>query len=299
MDPLTVLRTVWHHKLVVIPVMLITLLAAAYVFQFGPRNYESTLSYALVNPKLPTEKEIDTHPELGALNSDNPFLRSSDPALITEVLIARLNSKEMGKILEDSGLSSDYSVARGLNGNGFVVTIAGTGDSESLAYDTTKALGKVFEENLRAVQKVNGAEDRFLFTAFVVNPSDKATEQFSSRLRSVIMVLLGGAVLMFGAVSLARSLETMRSRRVSAVPAGPLLQPNAVQTKVDGAAKDSAATADVHDPALIPSPASLQAVKASAGRKAPQTPGTRNNLERAVRNTSLDEGVRSGEPVHR
>jgi len=298
MDPLTVLRTVWHHKMVVIPVMLITLLAAAYVFQFGPRNYESTLSYALVNPKLPTEKEIDTHPELGALNSDNPFLRSSDPALITEVLIARLNSKEMGKTLEDSGLSSDYSVARGLNGNGFVVTIAGTSDSESLAYETTKALGKVFEENLRAVQKVNGAEDRFLFTAFVVNPSDKATEQFSSRLRSVIMVLLGGAVLMFGAVSLARSLETMRSRRVSAVSADQLLQPNADPTKAAGATAGGATAGNI-DPAPMPSPAnSLQAVKASAGQQPAQTPATRN-LERAVRHTTLENAVLSGESAHR
>ncbi|MDR7160367.1 chain-length determining protein [Arthrobacter sp. BE255] len=293
MDPLTVLRTMWHHKAAVIPVMVITLLAAAYVFQFGPRYYQSTLSYALVNPKLPTEKDIDAHPELSALNSDNPFLRSSDPALITEVLIARLNSKDMGKTLEDSGLSSDYSVARGINGNGFVVTIAGTGDSEALAYETTKALGKVFEENLRAVQKVNGAEDRFLFTAFVVNPSDKATEQFSSRLRSVIMVLLGGAVLMFGAVSLARSVETMRSRRSSG-----LHSDAGRQSKDDRSAADQVNAdqprADVSNPATIMSSAAIRPVKASLGHQVPQSPGTR-----AARNARVEEVVRSGERVRR
>lgn len=220
MDPMKVFRMLWQYKVAFLPILLVTLCAAVYVFQFGPRYYQSTVSYALVNPKLPSEKELDSNPQLSALNSDNPFLRSSDPALITEVLIARLSSNDMSTTLKNGGLSTDYSVVRGVNGNGFVVSISAISNSVESATATTKTLGRAFEENLRSMQKVNGADDKFLFTSFIVNPGDKALEQFSSRLRSSIMVLLGGFVLMFGAVSLARSLENRRGRRRSATEAG-------------------------------------------------------------------------------
>jgi hypothetical protein len=213
MDPLAVIRTIWRYKVFVLPAMVITLIAVVYVFQFGPRYFESSMSYAMVNPKLPTDKELDKNPELGGLNRDNPFLRSSDPSLITEVLIARLSSSDASGALESKGLSTDYSVSKGINGNGFVVSITGNGESEDQALATTRALGVLLEEELETVQKVNGADDRFLFTALVVTSPDEATEQFSSRLRSVIMVFLGGTVLTFGAVSLARSLDAGRARK--------------------------------------------------------------------------------------
>lgn len=213
MDPLTVIRTVWHHKAYVFPVLLVTLIAAAYVFQFGPRYYESSMSYAMVNPKVPTDQELETNPGLAGLNRDNPFLRASDPSLISEVLIARLSNSKTAESLKTSGLSRDYTVLEGINGNGFVVSITGHGESEVQALETTRALGVLLESELRTIQKVSGADDRYLFTALMVNPPDKATEQFSSRLRSLIMVVLGGVVLMFGAVSLGRSLESVRLRR--------------------------------------------------------------------------------------
>lgn len=215
MDPQAVIRTIWHYKAFVLPVMVITLIAVVYVFQFGPRYYEASMSSALVNPKLPTDKELDESPEIHALNKDNPFLRSSDPSLITEVLIARLSSSDTAQAMESKELSADYSVSKGINGNGFVVSITGNGESEEQAIATTRALGIRLEEELRAIQKINGADDRFLFTSLIVTAPGEATEQFSSRLRSVIMVLLGGAVLTFGAVSLARAREAGSVRRRS------------------------------------------------------------------------------------
>lgn len=216
MDPLTVIRTMWHHKAFVLPVVLAVLIAAGYVFQFGPRYFESSMSYALVNPKSPTDAELEANPELVNLNRDNPFLRSSDPSLITEVVIARLGSSQTSAKLDAAGLSTDYTVGKGINGNGFVVSITGNGESEEEALATTRAVGELLQDELRGVQKINNADDRFLFAALVVNSADKATEQFSSRLRSVIMVLLGGSVLMFGAVAFARSLEASRTRRTTA-----------------------------------------------------------------------------------
>lgn len=213
MDPMTVMKTMWRHKALVLPVLLLTLLAAGYVYQFGPRSYEAKMSFAMVNPQVPTESDLLEHPELAELNSDNPYLRSSDPALISDVLITRLSDKSMAEALEDSGLSAEYNVARSANGNGFVIDLSGVSDTPAEAVATTRALGDVLVSELRTIQTVNGADDLYLFTTIAISSPDRAEEQFSSRLRSVIMVVLGGAVLMFGAVSLARSVETTARRR--------------------------------------------------------------------------------------
>jgi capsular polysaccharide biosynthesis protein len=209
MDPMEVIRTMWRHKVFVLPVLLLTFVAAGYVYQFGPRYYEAGTSFAIVNPRLPSDRELELDPGLANLNGDNPFLRSSDHALVSEVLIARLTSSAVSDGLEAKGLSTDYTVSKGINGNGFVVSITASGGSEDLAIKTAAALGDELQRNLRDIQRVNNADDRFLFTALTVTPLGEATEQFSSRLRSVIMVVLGGAILMFGAVSTARSMAAM------------------------------------------------------------------------------------------
>lgn len=214
MDPVAVVKTMWRFKSLVLPVFFITIFAAIFVFQFGPRYFEASVSYALVNPRIPTDKELAANPDLEKVTKSNPFLRSSDPGLITEVIIARLNASTISEALKAEGLSPDYTVAKGINGNGFLVAITGYGDSEEQALATTKALGGHLETDLSSVQKVNGADNSSLFTALSITPLNNATEQFSSRLRSVVMVFIGGIILMFGAVSAARAVETSRSRRV-------------------------------------------------------------------------------------
>jgi capsular polysaccharide biosynthesis protein len=215
MDPMSVLRTMWKHKWYVLPVVLVTLIVAVYVFQFGPRLYESTMSYALVNPDTPTESEIEADPSLKLLNSDNPYLRASNPTLITDVLISRMNDGETADGIAKRGLSTDFKVEKDAGGNGFVIDITGVGTSAAESLEVTQALSEVLVDNLREVQTVNGADDTYLYTALPVATPNRATEQFSSRLRSVISVLIAGLIVTFGAVSLGRWVETSRGRRTS------------------------------------------------------------------------------------
>lgn len=213
MDPIAVAKVLWRYKLYVLPALILTLTAALYVFQFGPRSYESNMSYAMVNPEVPTTIELEANPELENLNDDNPYLRSSDPALITDVLITRLSSGWVPRTLEAAGLGTDYTVSRGAGGNGFVIDITGIGSSEEQSIETTKALGELLVSELRTAQTVNDADETYLFTALVISSPDFAQEQFSSRLRSVIIVLLGGVVLVFAAVSLGRGIAGREPRR--------------------------------------------------------------------------------------
>ncbi|WP_311213348.1 MULTISPECIES: chain-length determining protein [unclassified Arthrobacter] len=218
MDPVAVIKTLWHHKFVVLPVLLVTVLAAVYVYSFAPRSYEAKATYAIVNPKIPTAAELEKNPALNLLNSDNPYLRSADSSLIAQVVGTRLNDDTTGDALLREGLSTDFTVQR--PPASFLIEIAAASETKDKAVATVKALGSRLEADLLAIQSINGADERFLYTSLMVAAPDNATEQFSSRLRSLIVVLVAGIVLTFGAVSIARGLETSRVRARSASPAG-------------------------------------------------------------------------------
>ncbi|SEJ04024.1 Capsular polysaccharide biosynthesis protein [Arthrobacter sp. yr096] len=217
MDPVAVIRTLWHHKLIVLPVLLVTALAAVYVYSFAPRSYEAKATYAIVNPKIPTAAELEKNPGLNSLNSDNPYLRSADSSLIAQVVGTRLNDDTTGDALLRDGLSTDFTVQR--PPASFLIEISASSESKDKAVATVKALGTRLEKDLLAIQSINGANERFLYTSLMVAAPDNATEQFSSRLRSLIVVLVAGIVLTFGAVSIARGLESSRVRARSAAPA--------------------------------------------------------------------------------
>ncbi|MCF3141489.1 chain-length determining protein [Paenarthrobacter sp. AR 02] len=218
MDPVAVIRTLWHHKLIVLPVLLVTALAAIYVYTLAPRSYEAKATYAIVNPKIPTAAELEKNPQLSNLNSDNPYLRSADSSLIAQVVGTRLSDDATGDALLRDGLSTDFTVQR--PPASFLIEISAVSSSKDKAVATVKALGARLESDLLAIQTVNGADARYLYTSLMIAAPDNATEQFSSRLRSLIVVLVAGVVLTFGAVSIARGLESSRSRILSAAPDG-------------------------------------------------------------------------------
>lgn len=213
MEPSSVFRNLWRQRWFAIPALALTLAAGVLVFAYGPREYEATASYALVDPRVPTDAQIEQDPTLKQLNSDNPYLRSTDPNLIANVLITQLNSPARQESMKARGLSGDYLASPGVGGAGLIVSIAVTGSTPRLTLATTEELGRILVSNLRTAQKINGADDRYLYTALIVDRPDRAIEKLSSRLRTVIIVGIAGIILMFGAVSLGTALETGRRRR--------------------------------------------------------------------------------------
>jgi hypothetical protein len=211
MDPLSVLRTVWQHRLLAIPMVALTLAGVVYVLFLGPRLYQSSATYVLVNPQVPTAEQLDRSARLARLNSNNPYLRSPDPSLIVQVMAAKLSAGATARRLQDAGLGPDYTVAQSA-GNSQMLVVTGTGATADASIATTAWLTRELERELRTVQKVNGAADLYLFTALPVDVEATAVEKVSSRLRSLILVGVGGAVLLFSAVSLGAA-WTQRSTR--------------------------------------------------------------------------------------
>ena len=221
MNPVSVLRMLWHHKLSMLSVLMLTLVAGSYVYFFAPRNYSASSIYVLVNPKIPSAEQLLKDPAMAALNADNPYLRSADSSLITQVMVTRLSSVETVDAVTSAGLSPDYTVTLpSASGAGQLIRLEATGSSPEKAISAAELLGQRLTEELRATQKVNGADDSYLFTALQIDPPNKATEQYSSRLRSLVVVLIAGVIVTFAAVSLARAIEASRLARAAASGGG-------------------------------------------------------------------------------
>jgi hypothetical protein len=212
---MAVLRTIWRQKWFALPAIVVTVAAAIYVYAEGPREYEATLSYAVANPQVPSDEDIRLDPELAKLNSDNPYLRSSDPTLVGSVVMTRLNAPETADELAALGLSTDYAAAPGVGGSGLVVAITASAESPELTLATLAELGVRFDDSLREIQVVNGADETYLFTPILVSAPDRATEKLSSRLRTVIVVGICGVVLVFGAISLGTWADNRKKTRIA------------------------------------------------------------------------------------
>ncbi|SMH39624.1 Chain length determinant protein [Rathayibacter oskolensis] len=248
MDPVSVLRTLWRHRLLAAVVLTLTVVGMAYVLVLSPRTYASTATYALVNPQVPTSAELELDAGLRALNSDNPYLRSSDNSLAAQVLVTVLNSDETADALLAQGLSTEFAVERSAwSGQGLLLSVTSDAPTADQSLATTAALGGMLVDTLRSIQTVNGADDRYLFTALEVQTPQRATEQISDRLRAVIMVGVGGFVLLFAAVSIARSIEGRRkgpatpTAPAAIVPPAPPTPTVAVAPPAPGRRRPSAA----------------------------------------------------------
>lgn len=214
MDPISVLKTLWRHKWAALPMALLTILVCVYVMFFAQRTYEAAMTYALLSPKMPTEAEMRADPGLVAINGDNPYLRSGDRALLAQVMITKLGAQETAEQLKSRGLGVEYTVAQSLSsGSGMLLELSASGNSPAQAVDTAMELGNRLNTTLHEVQTINGADDSYLYSALLIDGPGQASEIFTSRLRTLIIVGVAGALLVFVSVSVARSVELARGRR--------------------------------------------------------------------------------------
>jgi hypothetical protein len=203
-DPLTIMTTLWRHKWVTLPVVVLTIFACAYVYLYAPRTYQANVSYALAAPDVPSSLELEQDPGLAKLNSDNPYLRSGDSSLLAQVVITKLSDPAFVDQLKEAGFGTDFKIAPVASLGMGLISVNATSTSETEAVATAKLLGEQFTSTLNSVQKVNGADDRYLYSPILVLGPGPAQELFSNRLRSLIMVGIAGSILLFGSVSVAR-----------------------------------------------------------------------------------------------
>jgi Chain length determinant protein len=214
MDLLAMLASLRRHKWTALAIVVLTLGGMAFVAFGVPPRYESKALYVLVPPPgLPTEGQLKQDPGLAALNSNNPYLRLPNASVVADVLGQRVAGDNVRDELVAQGADKDYEIGpTNLVGGGLGIEIVGTGGSAAAASRTLDLVTQRMLSELRRMQTVDGAADRYLITALPVDAPTEPVRLVTSTIRSIIAVAVAGLVLLFSVLSIA---EAARLRRRS------------------------------------------------------------------------------------
>ncbi|SCF25617.1 Capsular polysaccharide biosynthesis protein [Micromonospora viridifaciens] len=220
MDLLALLTALRRHKLVVLVVTLLILGADAYIAFGIPPQYESRAQFVLINPPAPpSDAQIERDPRLAKLNTNNPILRLPSLSVVVDVVTQRMYGDDVRRSLVRQGADENYVVEpTNALGSGTVLGITGTGSSPEEASRTLTLVSERMQDELRAMQKVDGADDHYLIQALSINPPTEPVRKVTSTVRSLIGATAAGAVLLFAALSIAEATRTRRAGPVVAVP---------------------------------------------------------------------------------
>jgi capsular polysaccharide biosynthesis protein len=239
-DLLAIVRKVWRHKLVTVPVIVLTICGAAYVLAVKEPLYEASSSYLLINPPTPpTAEEIARFPALGRVRSDNPYTRFADQSVVVDVLARSMSSESARRALVRAGADPRYTVASAARFGSAnpIVQITGTGPTPQTAIRTANVVGHAVTGELDRMQRVKQVASRYRITALQVEVPEGAQLRASGQLRMLIAVLALGAILLFIVISITDALATLRQERRQHVAVdwagGPLDELRPAQSRED------------------------------------------------------------------
>jgi hypothetical protein len=218
MDLLSISRVLWRHKLLVIPVVAVTLVAAFYFLAISSPLYQVTDDYVLAPPPTaPTAAQIAENPSLAKINPNNVYSRFYDQSIIADALTARMSSQITQSTLAKEGADARSTVTlASVNGSTEPsVEVVGTGSTAAEALKTSGLVGAALKSNLYSLQNAQGTNPYYMFTAIKVASSGPPQAKLSSKLRSVLAVLALGALLLFIVVSLGDAIDKKRTERQS------------------------------------------------------------------------------------
>ncbi|MET7866775.1 Wzz/FepE/Etk N-terminal domain-containing protein [Micromonospora taraxaci] len=216
MDLLALFTTVRRHKLIVLAVLAVLIAGNAFVAFGIPPVYESQAQYVLIAPPpQPSDAAIERDPTLLKVNANNPYLRLPNPSVVVDVLAQRVSGGLVRQGLISQGADEDYTISStNAIGSGLVINIVGTGSSPESAAKTLDLVAASMEKELYDMQKVDGADDKYLFQALPINPPTDPTRKVTGTIRSMIAVSAACLVLLFGLISVAEAIGPRRTKQV-------------------------------------------------------------------------------------
>ena len=223
MDLLSIVSSVWRHKLAALPVILLTILGAYYVFEVKPPVYESSSSFMLVNPPgPPTAAQVHADPKLAKINPNNPYADLGNLAMVADAVIDTVTSDAGQQALIAAGASNDYQVELSPDPDSPpIVDITGVGPSPQVAIRTATLVTQAARADLVQIQTEQGVNHLYMISSItVVNPIS-ARLTVSSKLRTLIAVIAIGAILLFVVISVTDALEKRQAERLTRADARP------------------------------------------------------------------------------
>jgi hypothetical protein len=213
-DLLNVLRTLRRFKWTTLTIVVLTLGSIAALVLAVPKVYQVDGAYVLINPSVPSDQELSTHPDLAAENRNNPYLRFTSQSMVGQVLATRMSSDDVRAALLKEGVNDEYIVApsNDFGGAGQIINVSGVGPTPQAAAHASDAIVARMTDELRSMQKVYGAADRYMITLIAIQAPGEAMRVVSGQLRSIIAVAGAGMILLFAAISVRQAMSARRRR---------------------------------------------------------------------------------------
>ena len=200
MDLVAIGQTVRRHKFAALPVIILTVVLAAYVMVLSKPDYTAVGVYAVVNPPAaPTQAQIAHDPALGKVNANSPLVAYGSLSVVGYMITESVNAHVMAA----AGINPASTVTNDLAVNAPVVTVTGAGVTAAEAVHSAVLLGQVLTNKLNSIQAGLGVSRAYRVTLVPLQAPDHASLKLSSKLRDLIGVLALGAVLLWVSVSIA------------------------------------------------------------------------------------------------
>jgi hypothetical protein len=216
MDLLLIVTRIWRHKLITVPVILLTLAGAAYIAAVKKPVYKVSASYLLVNPPAPpTAQQIAADPKLGHVRADNPYTRFNNQPVMIDVLSRTLSTPTARQRLVTQGADPRYAVESATT-FGFatpVLQITAAAGSPEVAIRSATLVSRASLSALDRIQEKAQVDPAYRITAQQLEPPTWPLPQASGQVRSLVAVLVVGVIVLFSAISVADAIVAIRRRR--------------------------------------------------------------------------------------
>jgi capsular polysaccharide biosynthesis protein len=215
MDLFTILGTIWRHKLVTIPIIMLTVLGLFYVLKVKPPTYQSTGSILLVNPPgPPTTQQIAANPSLGKISTANPYVSYGNLNFVADVVINIVDSPSVQQSLVQAGADPRYAVALAVAlGNPPIIQVTGVASNGPEAIRTAQLVVSAVQQHLVQIQQNQNVNSHYMITGQEFAKPEIATKSVSGKLRTAISILALGLIVLLVAVSIMEALAKRRRGR--------------------------------------------------------------------------------------
>jgi capsular polysaccharide biosynthesis protein len=210
MDLISIARTIFRHKLAVIPAIIITALGIFYVIAIKPPEYQATATIVLISPPTPPSTEqIAADPKLAKINANNPYVDYGDLSIVADVVLSVVDSDASQQTLLSEGVDARSSAGPSPD-SGAIIQVNGIGKSVQGAIQSANLVADATQSDLALLQERQKVNPAYMITSVILVRPQQAQLVLSGKLRYLIAVLALGVILLFISVSSAQAIENRR-----------------------------------------------------------------------------------------
>jgi capsular polysaccharide biosynthesis protein len=205
-DLYSITRSLWRHKFVTLPLLLLTCAACFGIVAVKAPTYTTSSTYILAPPKTAATS---------TQGAGNPFLNYGGLSIVAQELTTMISTQEAQAALSSQGATGSYSVAPSpLFGNLTpLIQINVLATSPAAALDTANLVGKALVAKMNEMQAAQSVAPPNRIKTLLVTAPSTPTLKVSGKLRDLIAVLALGIMLIFVAVSIMNALDERALRR--------------------------------------------------------------------------------------